>query len=124
RAHRRGVGRPGRARDAWRQGERSRVTDSAPAPPPVEAPEPGTFAARLAVKQRAGGILVPIVTLVLAFLMAGVVVAATQHSVHKALLAYRDIFNGAGLNWIFHPTTDITSLASYNLSQTLLQTTT
>ena len=48
----------------------------------------------------------PIVTLILAFLMGGVVVAATQHSVHKALLAYRDIFNGAGLNWIFHPTTE------------------
>jgi simple sugar transport system permease protein len=64
------------------------------------------------------------VTLLLAFLMAGVVVAATQHSVHKALLAYKVIFNGAGLNWIFHPTTDIQVLASYNLSQTLLQTST
>jgi general nucleoside transport system permease protein len=101
------------------------VTDPAPAPPPPpDADEPSTFAARLAVKQRAGGIIVPIVTLILAFLMAGVVVAATQHSLHKALLAYRDIFNGAGLNWVFHPTTNIQVLASYNLSQTLLQTTT
>jgi simple sugar transport system permease protein len=100
------------------------MTDSAPAPPPQEPPEPGTLAARLAVKQRAGGIIVPIITLLLAFLMAGVVVAATQHSVHKALLAYRDIFNGAGLNWIFHPTTNIQVLASYNLTQTLLQTST
>ena len=43
---------------------------------------------------------------------------------HNPLLAYRDIFNGAGLNWIFHPTTNTVSTASYNLSQTLLQTTT
>src|SRR5204862_699699 len=93
-------------------------------PPPDEPAEAATFAARLAVKQRAGGIIVPIITLLIAFLMAGVVVAATQHSVHKALLAGRDIFNGAGLNWIFHPTTDINVLASYNLSQTLIQTST
>jgi general nucleoside transport system permease protein len=99
------------------------MTDPGPAPeqPPAQ---PGTLAARLAVKQRAGGIAVPIVTVALAFLMAGVVVAATQHSVHKALLAYRDIFEGAGLNWIFHPTTNILNLSAYNLSQTLLQTTT
>jgi general nucleoside transport system permease protein len=100
------------------------MTDSAPAPPPQEPAEAGTLAARLAVKQRAGGIIVPIVTLLLAFLVAGAVVAATQHSIHKALLAGHDIFNGAGLNWIFHPTTNINVLASYNLSQTLLQTTT
>ena len=43
---------------------------------------------------------------------------------HNPLIAYRDIFNGAGLNWIFHPTTSMVSTASYNLSQTLLQTTT
>ena len=103
-----------------------------PVPPaPPDSAESGTFASRLAVKQRAGGIAVPIVTLILAFFTAGVVIAATQHSVHKALLSYRDIFNGAGLNWIFHPTTIIqdpttplTNIASYNLSQTLLQTTT
>src|SRR5215469_2651678 len=91
---------------------------------PEQPAEPGTLAARWNVKQRAGGIAVPIATVLLAFLMGGVVVAATQHSVHKALLAYRDIFNGAGLNWIFHPTTNIINFPAYNLSQTLLQTTT
>jgi ABC-type uncharacterized transport system permease subunit len=101
------------------------VSDPGPSPPPEQLPaEPGTLAARLAVKQRAGGIAVPIATVVLAFFMGGVVVAATQHSVHKGLLAYHDIFNGAGLNWIFHPTTNLINLAAYNLSQTLLQTTT
>ena len=63
----------------------------------------------------------PAVTVLVAFLMGGVVVAATGHN---PLIAYRDIFNGAGLNWIFHPTTSIASNAAYNLSQTLLQTTT
>jgi simple sugar transport system permease protein len=101
------------------------VTDPGPSPSPEQAAEVGTLAARLALKQRAGGIVVPIATVVLAFLMGGVVVAGTQHSVHKALIAYRDIFNGAGFNWVFHPTTNvIASLSAYNLSQTLLQTTT
>jgi len=111
------------------------VTEPAPPPAPATEPgqgtEPGTLAARLAVKQRAGGVAVAIVTVLIAFLVGGLVVAATQHSIHKALLAYRDIFNGAGLNWIFHPTTTVldpathlTHIPSYNLTQTLLQTTT
>jgi simple sugar transport system permease protein len=88
---------------------------------PEEAAATGSLITSLALKQRAGGIAVPIVTVVVAFLMSGVVVLATGHN---PLLAYRDIFNGAGLNWIFHPTTSMASTASYNLSQTLLQTTT
>jgi ABC-type uncharacterized transport system permease subunit len=101
------------------------VTNNPSSTPPPETGRPGTLAARLALKQRAGGVAVPIATVFLAFLMSGVVVAATQHSVHKALVSYRQIFDGAGLNWIFHPTTNLTaSFAAYNLSQTLLQTTT
>ena len=60
-------------------------------------------------------------TALLAFLIGGFVVLATGHN---PLLAYRDIFNGAGLNWVFHPTTNVANTAAYNLSQTLLQTTT
>jgi len=97
------------------------VSDPDYTPSPEEAAEEGTLAARIALKQRAGGIAVPIATVVLAFLMGGLVVLATGHN---PLLAYRDIFDGAGLNWIFHPTTNIASTAAYNLSQTLLQTTT
>ena len=100
------------------------MTDSAPGPPPQEPVEASTLAGRLALKQRAGGIAVPIATVLLAFFMGGVVVAATQHSVHKGLIAYRDIFNGAGLNWIFHPTTNLLDISAYNLSQTLLETST
>ncbi len=88
---------------------------------PEEAAETGTLAARIALKQRAGGIIVPALTVVVAFLMSGLVVLATGHN---PLLAYHDIFDGAGLNWIFHPTTNLASTSAYNLSQTLIQTTT
>ena len=91
--------------------------------PPLAQPdeEAASAAGRLAVKHRAGGLIVPVLTALIAFLIGGLVVLATGHN---PLLAYRDIFNGAGLNWIFHPTTDIANTAAYNLSQTLLQTTT
>jgi simple sugar transport system permease protein len=88
---------------------------------PEQAAETGTLAARISLRQRAGGIAVPVATVLVAFLMGGIVVLATGHN---PLLAYRDIFDGAGLNWIFHPTTNIANTAAYNLSQTLLATTT
>jgi general nucleoside transport system permease protein len=92
--------------------------DRVPEPPEVAA-ETGTLAARIALRQRSGGVIVPVLTALVAFLLGGLIVLATGHN---PLLAYRDIFNGAGLNWIFHPTTD--TVNTYNLSQTLLQTTT
>jgi simple sugar transport system permease protein len=88
---------------------------------PEEAAATGTLAARISLRQRSGGVIVPVLTALVAFGFGGVIVLATGHN---PLLAYRDIFNGAGLNWIFHPTTSMVSTASYNLSQTLLQTTT
>ena len=89
--------------------------------PPEEAASTGTLASRLSLSQRAGGIAVPAATVVLAFLIGGLVVLATGHN---PLLAYHDIFNGAGLNWIFHPSASTQTTAGYNLSQTLLQSTT
>src|SRR4051794_27393227 len=59
-------------------------------------------------------------TAVVAFLIGGAVVAATGHN---PFTTYNDILNGAGLNWFAHPTTDTIDTAAYNLSQTLLQTT-
>jgi len=88
---------------------------------PEQAAATGTVAARIALRQRSGGVVVPVFTALIAFLLGGLIVLATGHN---PLLAYRDIFNGAGLNWIFHPTASTVSTASYNLSQTLLQTTT
>jgi general nucleoside transport system permease protein len=100
------------------------VSDEAPNLPPEspeEAAESGTLASRISLRQRSGGVLVPVFTAVVAFLIGGAVVAATGHN---PLTAYNDIFNGAGLNWFAHPTTDTALTAPYNLSQTLLQTTT
>jgi general nucleoside transport system permease protein len=99
------------------------VSEAENLPPetPEEAASSGTVAARIALKQRAGGVIVPVLTAMFAFLIGGLVVLGTGHN---PLAAYRDIFNGAGLNWFFHPTTDIANTAAYNLSQTLLQTTT
>ena len=88
---------------------------------PEEAATSGTLIASIALKQKAGGIVVPVLTALLAFVLGGVVVLATGHNPFSA---YNDIFNGAGLNWIFHPTSDVANTAAYNLSQTLLQTTT
>jgi simple sugar transport system permease protein len=97
--------------------------DPANVPPeaPEEAARSGTLIASIALKQRAGGIVVPVLTALIAFLLGGLVVLATGHN---PITAYHDIINGAGLNWIFHPTTDVANTAAYNLSQTLLQTTT
>jgi simple sugar transport system permease protein len=97
---------------------------AAPSPPPVtpeQAAETGTLAARISLRQRSGGILVPTVTALVAFLIGGAVVAATGHN---PFTTYNDIFDGAGLNWFAHPTTDTVDTAAYNLSQTLLETTT
>jgi simple sugar transport system permease protein len=80
------------------------------------------MAGRLALYQRAGGIATPLATALLAFAISGLVVLATGHN---PILAYRDIIKGAGLDWLLHPwRTDTAETAPYNLSQTLLQTTT
>jgi simple sugar transport system permease protein len=97
-----------------------------------------SVAKRLAFYQRAGGIVTPLLTAVFAFLMGGVVVAATGHNPARV---YKAIFEGAGLNWFFHfgsyhvdvPftshhiwfwwDTNTNNTAAYNLTQTLLTTT-
>ena len=65
--------------------------------------EPGGYAPsvaeRLAVYQKAGGVITPVITAILAFFMGGLVVAATGHN---PFTAYKAIFNGSGLNWFFH----------------------
>jgi simple sugar transport system permease protein len=92
-----------------------------PEPTPADDEPALTLAAKMWLGQRAGGVAVPLFTAVIAFLIGGIVVAATGHN---PLTTYRDIFNGAGLNWFFHPTTDTVDTSAYNLSQTLLQTST
>jgi simple sugar transport system permease protein len=93
-----------------------------PKPEEIAEAPPSTVASRLASWQKAGGILVPVLTAVIAFLIGGLLVLATGHNPFQA---YWDIVKGAGLNWLAHPTnTDVANTAAYNFSQTLLQTTT
>ena len=108
----------------------------------VESPVHGgdyapSVAARLALAQRAGGIFVPLLTVIVAFLIGGIVVFATTGS--NPLSTYKAIFEGAGLNWFIEvgsyelrlPFTDthvpfpwnlddIESNAAFNLQQTLI----
>jgi simple sugar transport system permease protein len=70
---------------------------------------------------RVGGILVPIAAAILAFLVAGIVVASTGHN---PLGTYKAIFEGTGLNWPFlWITGQETRAAASDLQQTLIITT-
>jgi general nucleoside transport system permease protein len=87
----------------------------------LELPPDATVAARLATYLRGGGIITPLITVVLAFFVGGLVVLVTGHD---PIQTYKAIFNGTGLNWFFPwvSGTDRT-VAALNLQQTLIQTT-
>jgi general nucleoside transport system permease protein len=91
---------------------------------PTEPPEPGAgFTQRLAIAQRAGGLVAPLLTVVIAFVMGGLVVLITTGK--NPLRTYQAIFDGAGLNWFFPWVAgDERTFAGFNLQQTLLATTT
>jgi len=80
-----------------------------------------TPVARLTAYMRGGGVLVPILTVIIAFLIAGLVVLITGHN---PLTTYKSIFEGTGLNWLF-PWVSGTerATAASNLQQTLIATT-
>jgi ABC-type uncharacterized transport system permease subunit len=98
-----------------------------------------SVAARMALYQRAGGLMTPILTALFAFLMGGIVVAVTGHN---PFTTYKAIFNGTGFDWFFHVgnhhvdvpftnhhvwfpwNTDANTNPAYNLGQTLLAATT
>jgi general nucleoside transport system permease protein len=116
------------------------VSEPVASPPPEgggKVEEKPSFAKRYALAQKAGGIGVPLLTVLLAFLIGGLVVLLTTGK--NPLTTYRAIFEGAGLNWFLEvgsyelrlPFTDvhvpfpwnvddIESLAAYNLQQTLI----
>ena len=77
------------------------------------APSP---AARLAFFQRAGGIVTPMLTAILAFLIGGLAVLVTGHNPFKV---YKAIFLGTGLQWLI-PGVGDRQLQAVNLQQTLL----
>jgi simple sugar transport system permease protein len=94
-----------------------------------------SVAARMALMQRAGGAVMPVVTTIFAFVMAMIVVGATGHD---PFTAFNGIFKGTGLNWLspvsvhwsssavpypdaIHWTGyDTANEAAFNLQQTLL----
>jgi simple sugar transport system permease protein len=70
---------------------------------------------------RGGGIVVPLLTAFIAFLIAGLVVLITGHN---PLTTYKAIFDGTGLNWLFPWTSGADrTTAALNLQQTLIATT-
>jgi ABC-type uncharacterized transport system permease subunit len=91
------------------------------AAPDDDLPPDATVAARLSTYVRAGGVITPLITVLVAFLAGGLVVLITGHD---PIATYRAIFNGTGLNWLFPWTSsEDRSIASINLQQTLIQTT-
>jgi general nucleoside transport system permease protein len=71
--------------------------------------------------QKAGGLVAPLITAVLAFLIGGVVVFATTKSVPETLQTYRAIFEGAGLDWFLPWNTCLDPCTpAIKLQQTLL----
>jgi len=120
------------------------VTELSGEPPDLtgetpEAPEPtpeGTVpsvAARLAFYQRAGGVITPLLTALVAFLIGGLVVYATTGK--NPVSTYKAIFKGSGLSWLspvsvhwhtFYPNAvkwtgwNTGNLTALNLQQTLI----
>jgi general nucleoside transport system permease protein len=94
----------------------------------LETPEPAepggyapSVAARMALMQRAGGLVMPLVTTIFAFAMAMIVIAVTGHNPFKA---FKGIFDGTGLNWLFPWVMGAArNEAAFNLQQTLILTT-
>jgi general nucleoside transport system permease protein len=92
----------------------------------MSAPEgsaaPLTVAGRLSTYLRGGGIITPIITVLLAFLVGGLVVLLTGHN---PLSTYRAIWEGTGLNWPYLALTGSEDrfVAELNAQQTLINTT-
>ncbi len=73
------------------------MTPASPEPRGDDVP-PETFAGRISLGHRAGGVAVPLLTTLLAFLAGGLVVLV--FSGKNPLSTYHAIFNGTGLNWL------------------------
>ena len=108
-------------------------------PDEIETVSTGEEAPTVAARyQRAGGFATPLVTTVLAFLLAGLVVVATTGK--NPLPIYRGILDGTGLTWLVHWFVDVRTIggthelyrteadavavAAISLQQTLILTTT
>jgi ABC-type uncharacterized transport system permease subunit len=86
-----------------------------------EGGAPTTVAARMQEYLGAGGFVTPLITVVIAFLVGGVVVALTGRDPFST---YSAIFDGTGLNWLFPWISESDrTVAALNLQQTLIITT-
>lgn len=104
-----------------------------------EEPTPPSVAERYRLLQKAGGVVVPLLTVVLAFFVGGIVILLTTGSVANTFETYREIFEGSGLSWFFDVgshsigipftdahvwfpwnTSEATSNAAANLQQTMI----
>jgi general nucleoside transport system permease protein len=80
-----------------------------------------TPAARMAAYIRGGGVVVPVLTVLLAFLIGGIAVLMVGKD---PISTYEAIWEGTGLQWIFPWTTgEDREIAALNLQQTLIITT-
>ena len=80
-----------------------------------------TVASKLSGYLRAGGIITPLLTALIAFFIGGLVIAFTGSS---PFTTYKAIFEGSGLNWLFPwISAEDRTLAALNLQQTLILTT-
>ena len=97
------------------------TTVTQPGSVPPGEPESEGALSRYLLLQKAGGLVAPLVTALLAFLVGGLVVFATTKSVPDTLTTYKAIFEGAGLNW-FLPweTCSDPCQSAIRLEQTLL----
>jgi general nucleoside transport system permease protein len=96
-----------------------------PPPPPSAQPEYDigqgtTVGSRLTTALNAGGIVTPVITVLFAFFVGGLVVLLTGHN---PIDTYKAIFDGTGLQWLFPWTSGADrETAAINLQQTLLIT--
>ena len=98
--------------------------DGAPVDPSGLGPEVRqSILGKYDLAQKAGGVIAPVLTALLAFFVGGLVVFATTGK--NPLTTYKAIFEGAGFNW-FLPwvTGSQRQLAALNMQQTLIITTT
>ena len=80
-----------------------------------------TVASKLSGYVRAGGVITPLLTALIAFFIGGLVVALTGSN---PFTTYKAVFEGAGLNWLFPwISAEDRTLAALNLQQTLILTT-
>ena len=91
------------------------------ATPEPEGAVAATPASRLAAYVRGGGVIVPLLTTFLAFIVGGLVMLVTGSD---PIATYEAIWRGTGLQWLFPWTSgDDRALAAVNLQQTLIITT-